>query len=149
MLHLEGEKRFTQPRDRVFARLTDLSFLVQCLPDLHQVKEVKETTAAAVLRPGFSFARGEMQLSIEKLEASPPASARFLLRTKAIGSSTEVETSLSLIDEGTATKVSWSADVKQLGGLLKAVPAGLIQGGAQRVVGQMLENLAKRLNEQG
>jgi carbon monoxide dehydrogenase subunit G len=145
MIHMEGEKSLLQGREQVFAKLTDLQFLVNCLPDLHQVKDVKEKTAAAVLRPGFSFARGEMQLTIEKVEETPPLSARFLLKSKAIGSSSEVETTFSLSATDAGTVLHWKAEVKQLGGLLKAVPRGLIQGGAQRVIEELLGNVEKKL----
>jgi uncharacterized protein len=147
MVHMEGEKSLLQGREQVYAKLTDLQFLVSCLPDLHQVKEVKEKTAAAVLRPGFSFARGELQLTVEKLEENPPVSARYLLKSKAIGSTSEVETIFSLSETDAGTVLHWKAEVKQLGGLLKAVPSGLIQGGAQRVITELLGKVEKKLAE--
>ena len=147
MLHMEGEKAFPQGPHQLYAKLTDLQFLVRCLPDLHEVKEVQEKTATAVLRPGFSFVRGEMQLTIEKLEETPATSAKFSLKTKGIGTSSEVETTFTLAEAGTGTALRWTSDVKQLGGLLKAVPAGLIQGGAQRVIADFLANVEKKLAE--
>ena len=41
MVHLEGEKTYSIPHEQLFARLTDLQFLVKCLPDLHEVKGVE------------------------------------------------------------------------------------------------------------
>ena len=40
----------------------------------------------------------------------------------------------ALVGSGHMTRVHWKAEVKQLGGLLKAVPAGLIRGAAQKDV---------------
>jgi carbon monoxide dehydrogenase subunit G len=148
MQRLEGDKTFPQSRQLVYTKLTDLQFLVKCLPDLHEVKEVKEKTVSAILRPGFAFVRGEMHLTVEKLEETNWSAARYVLKTKGIGSSSEVETTFKLSDQGTATLVRWTVEVKQLGGLLKATPSGLIQGAAQRVVTDLLTNIERKLSLQ-
>ena len=58
-----------------------------------------------------------------------------MLHSKGIGSSSTVEATLVLAALGeTATRVHWVAEVKELGGLLKLVPSGLIRGAAQKVI---------------
>ena len=52
-----------------------------------------------------------------------------------------------LVESNAGCTIQWSADVQQLGGLLKAVPAGLIQAGAERVINDLLANVEKKLNE--
>ena len=86
-------------------------------------------------------------MTVEMLAETPPTSARFSLKSKGIGTSSEVETAFTLSDAAGGTLLRWTTDVKQLGGLLKAVPSGLIQGGAQRIIEQMLENLEKKLGQ--
>jgi carbon monoxide dehydrogenase subunit G len=49
-----------------------------------------------------------------------------------------VEGSLTLKPHGDGTRIHWTADVKELGGLLKAIPRGLIQAAAQKVIGDVL-----------
>jgi carbon monoxide dehydrogenase subunit G len=56
------------------------------------------------------------------------------LKSKGIGSSSEVETALTLTPHEQGTKIRWTADVKSLGGLLKMVPTGLIRGAANKVI---------------
>ncbi len=145
MLTLNGEKNMPLNAAVVYPRLVDLQFLVDCLPDLQSVKAVQDTHAEAVLRPGFSFARSEMQLRIEKLDEVPPTSARYSFATKGIGSSSLVEARFQLVDRDGGCTIQWSADVQQLGGLLKAVPAGLIQAGAERVINDLLSRIEQRL----
>jgi carbon monoxide dehydrogenase subunit G len=147
VLTLQGEKRLNQSLAEVWPRLTSLQFLVECLPDLHAIKSIHDMRAEAVLRPGFSFARSEMQLQIDKVEVSPPTSAQFTFATKGIGSSSLVDARFRLVDGDSGCAVHWSADVRQLGGLLKAVPAGLIQAGAERVINDLLGKIEQRLNE--
>lgn len=145
MITLQDEKQLTWPIAEVWPRLVDLQFLVDCLPDLHAIKSVQNTQAEVVLRPGFSFARSEMQLKIDKVEAIPQISARFSFATKGIGSSSLVEARFQLVECAGRCAIRWSADVQQLGGLLKAVPTGLIQAGAERVINDLLANVERKL----
>jgi carbon monoxide dehydrogenase subunit G len=48
-----------------------------------------------------------------------------------------VEAVLRLTPEGDGTRVAWTADVKSLGGLLKALPQGLLKASAQKVIGDI------------
>lgn len=147
MLHLEGDKTFAHPVPHVWKRLVDLTFLVQSIPDVAEVKEVSDRSAALVLRPGFSFIRGELHLTLEKQEETVNASARFLAKTKGIGTSSEVLATFSLAEAGCGTAMHWVADIQQLGGLLKAVPRGLIQAAAQRVIGDVLAGVERGMAE--
>lgn len=146
MLHLEGDKPFRQPPEKLFSRLTDLGFLLTCLPDVAQVKSVEAGRAIAIVRPSFAFVKGTLELTIEKLEELPPVSARLLFRNKGIGSSAEVEAGFTLSASEGGTKLHWVGELKSLGGLLKLVPRGLIQGAAQKVVADMLDGIERRLN---
>ncbi len=135
MLRFEGDKEFSRPPAEVWTRLTDAGFLVRCIPDVDSVKEVTADRAVLILRPGFAFVRGTLEVTLQITEKSAPAAAKILLHSKGIGSSSTVEATLALVPLGeTATRVHWIAEVKELGGLLKLVPSGLIRGAAQKVV---------------
>ena len=41
---------------------------------------------------------------------------------------------LRLSPQGSGTHLEWEADIKELGGLLKAVPKGLVLAAAQKVI---------------
>ena len=77
----------------------------------------------------------------------PDTSARILLTTRGIGSSSVVEASFNLIPEGPTTRMHWMAEVKNLGGLLKAVPQGLIKAAAQKVINDALASVEAKLGE--
>jgi 2-furoyl-CoA dehydrogenase large subunit len=134
MVRFEGEKDFPQAPAELWAKLTDARFLVQCIPDVESVKEQHADHAEMVLRPGFSFVRGTLDVSLRVLDAVSPTSARYVVASKGIGSSADVEATVALTPQGTGTRVRWTAEVKTLGGLLKMVPSGLIRGAAQKVV---------------
>jgi carbon monoxide dehydrogenase subunit G len=146
MLVLQGDKDLPQPRDLVWSRLTDLAFLVKCLPDVARIEEVGPQRARAVVRPGFSFVRGELQLTLERQADPGPFIAQYLARTKGVGTSTEVLATLTVSDNAQAgTRITWQAEIRELGGLLKAVPRGLIQAGAQKVVSDLLAAIDREL----
>src|SRR6516165_528346 len=131
MLHFEGERDFPQPPSDVWNKLSDARFLVQCVPGVETVAHSDATKAQCVLRPGFAFVRGTLELTVDLVEITPGSAEKILLHTKGIGSSADVETNLFLTPEGAGTRLAWNVEVKALGGLLKAIPQGLIKAAAQ------------------
>jgi carbon monoxide dehydrogenase subunit G len=134
MLRFEGDKAFRQPPALVFSKLRDARFLVSCVPGVEAVAKAEPTLAVWTLRPGFTFARGTLELTLHILDIVPERSARIVAQSKGIGSTSEVEAALTLTPHDEGTGVHWTADVKSLGGLLKAVPQGLIKASAQKVI---------------
>jgi carbon monoxide dehydrogenase subunit G len=146
MVRFEGEKDFPQPPDELWAKLGDARFLVQCIPDVESVVEVESDRARMALRPGFSFVRGTLEATLRVVDAVPPEKARYLISNKGIGSSADVEATITLAPQSGGTRVRWTAEVKALGGLLKMVPSGLIRGAAQKVVNDTWSAVEAKLN---
>jgi len=145
MVRFEGDRDLALAPADAWAKLTDARFLVQCIPDVEKVTDVQPDRAALVLRPGFAFVRGTLDVTLQVVEAVSPASARVLLHSKGIGSSSDVEATLALAPQGEGTRVHWVAEVKSLGGLLKMVPSGLVRGAAQKVVGDVWNGIEAKL----
>ena len=134
MTRFEGDRDFPQPPADLFAKLTDARFLATCLPDVEKVSAQEADQAVLTLRPGLAFARGTLEVTLQVVEKTPPTAARMLLTSKGVGSSSKVEASLALAPHDAGTRVHWVAEVKELGGLLKMVPQGLIRGAAEKVL---------------
>ena len=145
MLRFEGDRDFPQPPEEVWARLTDARFLVKCIPDVDSVKKVEADRAELVLRPGFAFVRGTLEVTLEVAEKSAPTAAKVLVHGKGIGSSSEVEATLALAGQGGGERVQRVAEVQSLGGLLKMVPGGLIRGAAQKVIDDVWKSVGEKL----
>src|ERR1700730_6758563 len=94
MLHFEGDKEFPQAPADIFTRLGDARFLVQCVPELETVKESEPDKAVFTLRPGVSFVRGTLELTVRIAERVPAASLRLLIHSKGIGSTSDVEAAM-------------------------------------------------------
>ncbi len=145
MVRFEGDRDFRQEPAEVFAKLTDARFLVQCIPDVQSVSCAEADHAELVVRPGFAFVRGTLELTLRVADAVAPTSARLVMTSRGIGSSSEVEAALALAPHEGATRVHWTAEVKSLGGLLKMVPSGLIRGAAEKLVGDLWTAVAARM----
>jgi carbon monoxide dehydrogenase subunit G len=145
MLHFEGTKDFPQPPAEVWGKLTDARFLVGCVPGVESVKEATADRAVCVLRPGFSFVRGTLEVALQLADRVEPTSARLLVQGKGIGSSSEVEATMRLAPHDGGTRMAWTAEIKQLGGLLKALPKGLVKASAEKVLNDAWEVLKAKL----
>jgi carbon monoxide dehydrogenase subunit G len=145
MLRFEGDRDFALAPVDAWAKLSDLHFLVLCIPDVQTVKSVTADRAELVLRPGLAFVRGTLDADIRILQAVPPSSLRLAIFGKGIGSSSYVEATLAFSPSGNDTRVHWIVEIKELGGLLKMVPAGLIRGSAEKVVNDAWNAVAARM----
>jgi carbon monoxide dehydrogenase subunit G len=134
MAPFEGDRDFTVSPADLGAKLSDARFLAQCVPGVESVAQAEADHAVCTIRPGLAFARGTLEVSVRVAEAVAEKSVRLLLHSKGIGSSSDVEVLLTLAPQEGGTRVHWVAEVKSLGGLLKAVPQGLIRAAAQKVI---------------
>ena len=145
MLHFEGDRDFSQSPSELWPKLADIQFLAGCVPDSESVTLPESGTAQIVLRPGLSFVRGTLELTMKLTDLVENTSARLFLTTKGIGTTSTVEASYSLKAIEHGTQINWTADVTQLGGLLKAVPQGLLKAAAQKVITDAWKGLETKL----
>jgi carbon monoxide dehydrogenase subunit G len=97
------------------------------------------------LRPAFGFVRGTLDITLRVLDVVPGSSVRYHVHGKGIGSSNEVEAALHATPADGGSHVHWTADVTQLGGLLKAIPPGLIRASAQKVIDDVMNQVQTKL----
>jgi len=147
MLRFEGDKNLTSPLNQVWSKLSDARFLIQCVPDVHSVRQADADHASLTIRPGLAFMRGNLDVTVRVHDKVEPNSFKVDLISKGIGSSSTVEVTQTLSATDAGTHVHWVAELKELGGLLKLVPSGLIQGAAQRIIGDVWNRVEQKLKE--
>jgi carbon monoxide dehydrogenase subunit G len=147
MMQFEGDRDMPLSPLAVWQKLSDARFLVQCVPDVESVSQSEENRAVCIIRPGFAFVRGTLELTIQVPEAVPESSVRLLLHTKGIGSSSDVEAILTLVAQDDGTRVHWIVSIKSIGGLLKAVPQGLIKAAAQKVIADVWMGVERAIRQ--
>lgn len=147
MLHFEGDTDLAQPPHDAWAKLSDARFLVQCVPGVEKVVQAEPGDAKCVLRPGLSFVRGTLEVTAKIVEAVVDEKVRIACHGKGIGSSNDLDLALAFAPKDAGTRIHWIADVKNLSGLLRAVPSGLLQAAAQKVIAQVWDAAKKKLEE--
>jgi carbon monoxide dehydrogenase subunit G len=143
-----GEEHFAASPDRVFALLTDLGVLARLMPDLVSAKRIDERTLDCVVRPGVSFLRGTLRLSISLAELKPPESAAMHLTARGIGTKIGVESQLNLHADPAGTKLVWSSKVVELSGLVATISRWLIAAAAQQQISEMWRRIQAELGGQ-
>lgn len=148
MLHFEGDVEFLLAADILWTKLSDASFVASCIPGVEKTARAEPEIAVCTIRPGFSFVRGTLEITLRVTDAESPTTVRYRINGKGIGSSNTIEAALAIVARGAGSLVHWSADVTELGGLLKAVPQGLLKASAQKVINDLLASLQSKLAAQ-
>jgi len=148
MLTFDGERELPVPPDQLWPKLRDAAFLVQCIPDGKVLGTPTREHAECSVRPGLSFMMGSLDSTIDILEGVEPSSVKIQLGSKGIGASSDVTVTLQIEPKDGVSWIKYQAEVTRLGGLLKAIPAGLIRGAAQKIIEQVWENVGKRLKSE-
>jgi carbon monoxide dehydrogenase subunit G len=142
-----GQEHFQAPPEKLFQLLTNLDALKSTIPDLVSAERVDERTLKCVVRPGFSFLRGTLKLSIAVTDSTPSSSAAMNVEAQGIGTSMTIVSQLNISPEGAGSCLDWSAKIEQLKGLSSAVPGGLIKGAADEVIRHAWGEVRKQLGE--
>jgi carbon monoxide dehydrogenase subunit G len=145
MVHISGQEQFELPAETVWKSLVDPRFLCQCFPDVDRIVNADDRSATLIVRPGFSFVRGTLEISFEFVDLKPASHGQVTIQLKGIGSSAKLESAFDVTSSDSGSAVEWTADVRELGGLLKAVSHGLMQGAAQKVAADTWSNIRTRL----
>jgi carbon monoxide dehydrogenase subunit G len=145
MSHFEGARSFPLPPSEVFARLGDAAFLVGCLKNVDEVVETGKDKAVWKLRPGFSFMRGTLEITMDIVERTPDTSVKVKLFSRGIGATSTVQAVLTFQPTGGGTAVHWLADLTETTGLLKLVPKSLISSAAGKVIEETWAEVDKKL----
>jgi carbon monoxide dehydrogenase subunit G len=133
-MNLSGYEHFDAPVETVFDQITNLEFTAKTVPGLERVEKLEPTHLECRVRPPFSFLTGGMQMVFDVLESNRPSSARMRVKGKGIGATVTIETAIRLSPEMDGTRLEWSSQVTEMGGLIKAVSRSLIEGAARRIV---------------
>lgn len=163
-LEFGGEEQFAADARRVFDVVTDLDVLARVMPDVESSRRIDADTLSCVVRPGFSFLRGKLNVTIHRLlsddtrptdnaAADAALATRFRVESKAIGVQIVVETSLHVepasgtTDENAGEAVGasttapdarstlkWQAAVIERKGLVAAVSPTLLRAAAEKVI---------------
>jgi carbon monoxide dehydrogenase subunit G len=144
-MHFEGSVDIAAPRDRVWSFVTDPNQVGQCGPGVESIEVVDETHFKATAKVGIGFISARFNVNMEFAEMTPPDDATIKAHGQAPGSAVDAVAQMRLSDSGGgATRMDWSADVN-LSGTLASVGARLIEGTANKMIGQTFDCMKSKL----
>ncbi len=146
-MHVAGTVEIKAPRDRVWAFVIDPNQVGSCGPGVESIEVVDETHFRARARVGVGFISARFVVDLEMAERVPPDHAVIRARGQAPGSAVDATASMTLVDgpDG-ATMMDWVADVT-IAGTIASVGARLIEGTANKMIGQTFDCMRAKLEE--
>ena len=145
-MHFEGTVDIAATRDAVWAYVIDPNQVGQCGPGVESIEVVDDTHFKATAKVGIGFISARFIVNMEFAELTAPDVAKIKANGQAPGSAVDATAQMNLSDgdaEGT-TRMDWSADVT-ISGTLASVGARLIEGTANKMIGQTFDCMRAKL----
>ena len=144
-MQFSGSVEIAAPRDRVWAFVTDPRQVGQCGPGVESIEVIDDTHFKATAKVGIGFISARFVVNMEFAETTPPDAATIKAHGQAPGSAVDATAQMHLSD-GTdgGTVMDWSADVN-IAGTLASVGARLIEGTANKMIGQTFDCMKSTL----
>jgi carbon monoxide dehydrogenase subunit G len=144
-MRFEGSVPIRASRERVWAFVIDPQQVGQCGPGVETIDIVDATHFKATAKVGVGFISARFTLDLEFAEREPPDRALIKAHGQAPGSAVDGTAEMRLSDgpEGT-TVMDWGADVN-IAGTLASVGARLIEGTANKMIGQTFDCMRAKL----
>jgi uncharacterized protein len=140
-----GTVEIAAPRDKVWAFVIDPNQVGQCGPGVESIEVIDGTHFKATAKVGIGFINARFVVNMEMAELTPPDKAVIKAHGQAPGSAVDATAEMHLSDgpDGT-TIMDWNADVN-LSGTLASVGARLIEGTANKMIGQTFDCMRAKL----
>jgi len=144
-MKFEGTVDIGAPREKVWAFLMDPNQVGPCGPGVETIEVVDETHFKAKAKVGIGFISARFNVDMDIAERDEPNRAVIKARGQAPGSAVDATATMALKDGAAGgTVMDWAADVL-IGGTLASVGARLIEGTANKMIGQTFDCIKAKL----
>jgi uncharacterized protein len=144
-MHFEGSVPIKASRDKVWAFVIDPEQVGQCGPGVESIEVIDASHFKATAKVGIGFISARFVVNMEFAELDAPDRAVIKAHGQAPGSAVDANASMALSDDGSGgTVMDWVADVN-LSGTLASVGARLIDGTANKMIGQTFDCMKTKL----
>ena len=144
-MQFKGTVEIAAPRDRVWAFLMDPDQVGSCGPGVESIEVVDADHFKAKAKVGIGFISAKFNIDMTVAERHEPDLAVLKAHGQAPGSAVDATANMALAGpaEGPTT-MDWSADVL-ISGTLASVGARLIDGTANKMIGQTFDCIRSKL----
>jgi uncharacterized protein len=144
-MHFEGTVQINAPRDKVWAFLIDPNQVGSCGPGVESIEVIDDSRFKATAKVGVGFISARFVVNMEFVDLEAPDTANIKAHGQAPGSAVDATAAMNLSDgEGGGTQMDWQADVN-ISGTLASVGARLIEGTANKMIGQTFDCIRTKL----
>ncbi|MHB8459213.1 MAG: CoxG family protein [Candidatus Limnocylindrales bacterium] len=144
-MQFSGTVDIRAPREKVWAFLIDPDQVGSCGPGVESIEVVDATHFRARAKVGVGFISARFVVDLELAELDAPSRAVIKAHGQAPGSAVDALATMILRDGATGvTTMDWSADVN-IAGTLASVGARLIDGTANKMIGQSFDCIRTKL----
>ena len=144
-MHFEGTVQINAPRDKVWGFLIDPNQVGSCGPGVESIEVIDDTHFKATAKVGVGFISARFVVNMELVDLEAPDKANIKAHGQAPGSAVDATATMHLSDgEGGGTQMDWLADVN-ISGTLASVGARLIEGTANKMIGQTFDCIKAKL----
>jgi len=144
-MKFQGTEEIAAPRDRVWTFLMDPNQVGSCGPGVESIEVVDDNHFKATAKVGIGFISARFLVDMEFVEREPPNKAVIKVHGQAPGSAVDGTATMTLSDGADdGTVLDWTADVL-IGGSIASVGARLIEGTANKMIGQTFTCIREKL----
>lgn len=144
-MRFSGTVEIKAPRDRVWAFVTDPTKVGSCGPGVESIDVVDPTHFRARAKVGVGFISARFVVDMAMAELTEPEKAVITAHGQAPGSAVDATARMDLSDAADGgTTMAWEADVN-ISGTLASVGARMIEGTANKMIGQTFDCVRSKL----
>jgi carbon monoxide dehydrogenase subunit G len=145
-MQFSGTHRIEATPQEVWDFVTDPQGVSSCVPDVQSIDPISPSQFKAVVKAGLGPVRGKFNFDINWKELDEPKLARMSAQGKTPGSAVTMDTVMTLtpLDGGSATELSWTADVV-VHGMIASVGARLMNGFVEKQTEQFFGCLSGKV----
>jgi len=144
-MKFSGTTDIAAPRERVWAFVIDPNQVGQCGPGVESIDVIDDTHFKATAKVGIGFINARFVVNMEMADQQAPDRAVIKAHGQAPGSAVDATAEMTLSDGPSGgTRMDWSADVA-IAGSLASLGARLIEGTANKMIGQTFDCMKSKL----
>lgn len=149
-MRFQGSVEIHAPRDRVWAFLIDPNQVGACGPGVESIEVIDDTHFNAIAKVGVGFITARFTVKLEMADLDAPNRAQVKAHGQAPGSAVDATAEMRLADgaDPETTRMDWEANVA-IAGTIASVGARLIEGTANKLIGQSFECIRSKLESVG
>ena len=143
-MKLEGTYEIPAPRDKVWDAFLDPKLLKQAIPGCEKLEATGPDEYRATMKIGVGGVKGTFEGKVKLSDLKAPDSYRMAVDGSGGPGFIRGETVISLSDNGSGTRVSYTADV-QVGGLIASVGQRLLGGVSKMMADKFFTRMGELL----